>query len=183
MKRKYNISYKYDCSCSSTACRCKRRRFSAKRQTCKVCYSTFTSFGKDTCSKECEDFVIRYKCPTCFKEVAKPKLYKRTPYCSLGCKLYGRPTRSLDKHEIYNVFDHTCFICGEWIDINLEPGLPWSPTLDHVIPKSKGGSGDWFNFAPAHALCNHRKGDTVDYKLVNKLHERLYGVSREVVLF
>ncbi len=50
-----------------------------------------------------------------------------------------------------------------------------SPTLDHVLPRSRGGASDWFNLAPAHAICNHKKSDLVDLELIARLHERLYS--------
>ena len=32
-------------------------------------------------------------------------------------------------------------------------------TVDHVIPRSKGGSSDWENIVASCAPCNRRKGD------------------------
>lgn len=44
----------------------------------------------------------------------------------------------------------TCWLCG----------LPNATTVDHVIPRSKGGHPyDIRNAAPAHARCNYARGN------------------------
>jgi 5-methylcytosine-specific restriction endonuclease McrA len=32
-------------------------------------------------------------------------------------------------------------------------------TVDHVIPRSRGGTDSWLNTVAACPTCNHRKGD------------------------
>jgi 5-methylcytosine-specific restriction endonuclease McrA len=32
-------------------------------------------------------------------------------------------------------------------------------TIDHVVPRSRGGRNEWTNVVAACARCNHRKGD------------------------
>lgn len=186
MKRFTSQYTKYSSSCSciiTNACRCKRRRSAAKRRLCKVCFKSFTT-NKDTyiCSDVCESKVARFKCPTCHKEVVRPKVYGTAGYCSIGCKEKGKPTRSIDKLEVYSLFDFKCFLCSKEIDMNARVGKPMSPTLDHVLPRSHGGSSDWFNLAPAHAICNHKKSDMIDYGLIAQLQERLYGEQMVVFL-
>lgn len=47
---------------------------------------------------------------------------------------------------------HTCQYCGA------QPG--WEGiTIDHVIPRSRGGASSWVNCVAACAACNARKGD------------------------
>ncbi|MBO0836021.1 MAG: HNH endonuclease [Actinobacteria bacterium] len=45
-----------------------------------------------------------------------------------------------------------CPHCGKPISIN----EPWD--LDHLVPKSAGGTDSWTNLAPAHPHCNRRAG-------------------------
>ncbi len=53
-----------------------------------------------------------------------------------------------------------CWLCGRDIDYELGYTDPWSFTVDHVIPLSKGGDPlDWGNLRAAHYRCNQRKGD------------------------
>lgn len=54
-----------------------------------------------------------------------------------------------------------CWICKELLDmelIGLE--LPMSPTLDHLVPLSKGGSKKKLsNLMAAHSKCNRKRGN------------------------
>jgi 5-methylcytosine-specific restriction endonuclease McrA len=43
---------------------------------------------------------------------------------------------------------HRCVYCALRAD-----------TIDHVIPRSRGGRNEWTNVVAACARCNHRKGD------------------------
>lgn len=43
---------------------------------------------------------------------------------------------------------HRCVYCAVKAD-----------TIDHVIPRSRGGRNEWTNVVAACARCNHRKGD------------------------
>lgn len=53
-----------------------------------------------------------------------------------------------------------CHLCGKPIDYSLPAGHPMSYELDEVVPVSKGGDPlDPDNTAPAHRICNQRKGD------------------------
>lgn len=52
-----------------------------------------------------------------------------------------------------------CHICGLTIPEDIVSSHhPLFGTVDHVIPLSKGGSKNWRNCAPAHRMCNRRKG-------------------------
>lgn len=53
-----------------------------------------------------------------------------------------------------------CHLCGKAIDYSLPAGHPMSYELDEIVPVSKGGDPlDPGNTAPAHRICNQRKGD------------------------
>ena len=43
-------------------------------------------------------------------------------------------------------------------------------TLDHVIPKSRGGKATWNNLVTACVRCNSKKGDCVPSEIKMKLH-------------
>jgi 5-methylcytosine-specific restriction endonuclease McrA len=59
------------------------------------------------------------------------------------------PRVKLCRREIFIRDDFTCQYCGEQTrDL----------TLDHVIPRSRGGQHTWENLVSACRGCNHRKG-------------------------
>lgn len=55
--------------------------------------------------------------------------------------------------------DYVCMICREPLDMNATWPAPLSPTLDHIVPLSRGGDHSYVNAQSAHARCNTAKGD------------------------
>lgn len=66
-----------------------------------------------------------------------------------------RPSKSM----IYKRDENKCQYCGSTRHL----------TIDHVIPKSKGGSEDWTNLVVACSDCNTKKGD----KLLSQINMKL----------
>lgn len=60
-----------------------------------------------------------------------------------------RPVVKLSRKEILVRDDHTCQYCGKRAS---------DLTLDHVIPRHRGGQHTWDNVVAACKSCNHRKG-------------------------
>lgn len=61
------------------------------------------------------------------------------------------------------ITNHTnCHICGKPVDKTLNGRHKWGPTLDHIIPISKGGPMlDRANARLAHRYCNGSKHDDI----------------------
>ena len=59
-----------------------------------------------------------------------------------------------------------CAICGGMCDWNDHSWSKYSgpmyPSIDHIIPMSKGGGHVWENVQVAHIICNSEKGDKVE---------------------
>jgi 5-methylcytosine-specific restriction endonuclease McrA len=59
-----------------------------------------------------------------------------------------RPKMRLTRKEIFNRDHYTCQYCGK---------RTHDLTLDHVIPRNKGGAHSWDNLVSACKPCNHHK--------------------------
>ncbi len=57
--------------------------------------------------------------------------------------------RKITRRAVFARDDWTCQYCGSRSNL----------TVDHVIPRSKGGSSSWDNIVASCAPCNRRKGD------------------------
>lgn len=61
--------------------------------------------------------------------------------------------------QVFAEEDH-CHVCGNLVDKGLPPYLPGSPTIDEIIPVSKGGSPyDRSNCRLCHLRCNVLRGN------------------------
>ena len=60
-----------------------------------------------------------------------------------------RPRVKLTRREIFSRDRHTCQYCGRVAN---------DLTLDHVMPRHRGGGHTWENLVAACKPCNHRKG-------------------------
>ena len=60
-----------------------------------------------------------------------------------------RPRVKLSRREVFARDHHTCQYCGT---------RTHDLTLDHVVPRHRGGSHTWDNLVAACKPCNHRKG-------------------------
>ncbi|MCR9252558.1 MAG: HNH endonuclease [bacterium] len=94
---------------------------------------------------------------TVSKKFPLPSVIKINRYVSI-------PYRGvvLTRHNIFKRDKNQCQYCGTTKNL----------TLDHVIPKSKGGKSTWTNLTTACQKCNAKKGDNsleeVEMKLRNQ---------------
>lgn len=58
------------------------------------------------------------------------------------------------KEDLWRKHKKKCTLCGRFMKLK-------DVTVDHIIPKSKGGANDILNYQPAHRLCNLIKGNTM----------------------
>lgn len=67
--------------------------------------------------------------------------------------------------KVYDKFDGVCQLCGEktdWEDVINGHIRKNYPTVDHVVPLSKGGTHTWDNVQLAHMACNSKKHDKLN---------------------
>lgn len=70
----------------------------------------------------------------------------------LGSAFYDKESIYADRYVLYSRDRHLCAYCGDQF-------LARDLTIDHVMPKSRGGKNTWTNVVAACKPCNHRKGD------------------------
>jgi 5-methylcytosine-specific restriction endonuclease McrA len=77
-----------------------------------------------------------------------------------------RPRVRLSRREVFARDSHMCQYCGRQ-SVEL--------TLDHVMPRHRGGAHTWDNLVAACKGCNHRKGgktlDEARMRLLRQPHE------------
>lgn len=67
----------------------------------------------------------------------------------------------VDHKAIYKRDDYTCQLCGKKVEMGKEFPHPMSPSIDHILPLSKGGTHEPDNCQLAHLRCNTKKGNRV----------------------
>jgi 5-methylcytosine-specific restriction endonuclease McrA len=71
---------------------------------------------------------------------------------------------ALNKRNIFIRDKYECVYCGSKHNL----------TLDHIIPKSRGGKDSWDNLVTCCSNCNSKKGDKPLDKSGLKLRKRVY---------
>ena len=99
--------------------------------------------------------LLKEKAQVLSKRVIRLLNYIRIPISKI---MSEKPSRSM----IYTRDENKCQYCGSTRNL----------TIDHVIPKSKGGNHTWENLVVACVSCNTRKGnkllENTDMKLARK---------------
>ena len=91
-------------------------------------------------------------------------------FCSLSCaRAAGKSTRRARKRGAHHVpyrridifirDDWRCHICGKRTRRDVRAVHALAPTIDHLVPLSKGGPDSPENVACAHFVCNAVKSD------------------------
>jgi hypothetical protein len=60
----------------------------------------------------------------------------------------------------------TCHLCRRKVDMSISGKAKWGPTIDHLVPVSKGGTNDPENLALAHRYCNTARGNRGNVQLM-----------------
>lgn len=97
-----------------------------------------------------------YKLPT----VVRLRHYRRVPHFKIS------PSR----RNILQRDDHTCQYC-------VKKFTPQELTLDHIMPRSRGGKSSWENLVAACYKCNHKKNDQTPEEAGMKLHRKPLSLS------
>jgi 5-methylcytosine-specific restriction endonuclease McrA len=80
--------------------------------------------------------------------VPKPMVIRLVAYVRVPRDTHRR---KITRRAVFARDDWTCQYCGSRGNL----------TVDHVIPRSKGGGSTWDNIVASCAPCNRRKGDSM----------------------
>lgn len=101
-------------------------------------------------------------------EMRAPSVIRLTDYIHIPYK-----NRTLSRKNILLRDHSTCQYCGQHLP-------PSELTLDHVVPRSRGGESTWDNLVACCRRCNHRKGNRTPEEAGMKLIRRPRGFSLHV---
>ena len=108
---------------------------------------------------------VQGDCLVCGEPFTSPGAASR--YCSRECRATARAARSWvsfeERRTVYVRDGWACQICGEQTSKRYAHDDPWSPTLDHIVPRSHGGTDALENLRLAHLWCNSVRGDLSHY--------------------
>lgn len=135
---------------------------------CKVCgkgytlreymESTGSRYYRDSgyCSAECRDAHTKERAKISHKGRRDGHRHRAVKY---GCAYDSSVTLA----KLIKRDGLRCALCGEMCDLNdhswSEYSGPKYPSIDHIVPMSKGGGHVWSNVQIAHIICNSEKGD------------------------
>ena len=154
-----------------------RNEFLDRVGTCKVCGKSYRvrdyvescglKYARDGgyCSAECRD--VRAKEIVRISHKGRQDSH-RSRARRFGCK----HDSSITLKKLVERDGLRCAICGEMCNWNDHSWSRYSgptyPSIDHIVPMSKGGGHTWDNVQVTHIICNSLKGDKLEE---DKSHE------------
>jgi 5-methylcytosine-specific restriction endonuclease McrA len=109
------------------------------------------------------------RCSTCIKEneqaevdrlrfINNPKAASK----NIRWQIYKEGDTKIHWKIVGEIEKWICHLCHEHVENSLPSTHPLAPTVDHVIPITKGGKHEWENVKLAHRSCNARKSNKFD---------------------
>lgn len=151
-----------------------------EKHTCKVCGMTYTisDYMKSTGMRyERNSGFCSGKCRTEFRKT-NSNLKRRNgnrvrTKNTLRAKKFGcEVEKGITLKKLIERDGLRCAICGEMCDWNDRSWNgncgPLYPSMDHIIPMSKGGGHTWDNVQVAHMICNDRKFKSIPKSATQK---------------
>lgn len=92
-----------------------------------------------------------------------------SPFCSKECSRRHKPRgrdwkiSQAERLAIYERDGWACQICGDPVSSEADPLSDWGASLDHIVPRSQGGTHEASNLRLAHRWCNSVRGDLSYY--------------------
>jgi 5-methylcytosine-specific restriction endonuclease McrA len=107
--------------------------------------------------------------------VRSAKLTIRVPAVVVSRSTYKkyRQTVAFTRNNIFLRDMYQCGYCSDLFN-------PHDLTIDHIVPRSRGGSHSWTNVITACKKCNHNKGDRLWEPLWSPTKPDYYKIANSV---
>ena len=149
------------------------RMYSKRKCRCGECRAAATEYMRE--------YTKRYTAKNGISPTARSRrIAKGQPVESLVCAKCGEPMKASrhvegvtpmhkkcrgkfyisaeDRQKVYERDNWMCHLCGERCDPGADWFSDWFPSLDHIVPRSMGGTEDMDNLATCHRWCNSVRG-------------------------
>lgn len=117
-----------------------RQKEIKKYKACKCCGKIFKSNRPSYCSDECARRIDNMRRD---KRIAQN----------------GKPDLSINLFSLYKRDSGVCKLCGKLTNFTADIQADEYPSIDHIIPLSKGGKHEWNNVQLTHRKCNTVKSN------------------------
>lgn len=71
------------------------------------------------------------------------------------------------RRSLIRTYGYVCHLCGGDIPPDVPEYHPLEFTIDHLIPRSRGGRNCLSNLRPAHRQCNETKADRIGWRSIS----------------
>lgn len=113
--------------------------------------------------------MIKYIFPL-FLFVGRKEVYLMNPNGHKARRITYKKVRK----NLYAISGGVCPVCGEKIQNKNPSDRKTYMTVDHIIPKSKGGTRKIYNIRPMCAKCNRLRG-TIDTRYLSDYRSFING--------
>lgn len=72
----------------------------------------------------------------------------------------------------------SCWLCGKVVNLEIRWNSAWAPSLDHVVPRSKGGGNELKNLRLAHQSCNTKRGNLPESMVSSPFFSQIMRMRR-----
>lgn len=128
------------------------------------------------CGREFETYNPKQKtcCKTCGRKLSNARKQKRIPEQQIIDK-------DITLESLYRRDSGVCYLCGgecDWNDKNGNVVGSLYPTIDHIVPVSRGGLHAWDNVRLAHFKCNVQKSNDIIPQAEKLIPKNAYSCKR-----
>ena len=135
---------------------------------CECCGKEFYSLYAESlyCSEKCKTKAKKLRWKARYPQKAK-EIHRLSKYKERTKKYGGIYESGITRIKVVERDNFICQICGKICnpeDNRWGSFGPDYPTLDHIVPLSKGGSHTWDNVQCACGMCNSIKSDSLELR-------------------